>query len=148
MVKIYIDAGHGGTDSGALGNELMEKNVTLDIAKRIREYLNDHFIGHTIKMSRTTDQTKSLQQRTDEANHWGADFFLSIHINAGGGTGYEDYIHSALSDTSTTAKLRNIIHEEIVKEENFWPNRGKKKANYHVFKGIKYECNVNRKWIY
>lgn len=134
MVKIYIDAGHGGSDSGATANGLQEKNLTLDIAKRLRDYLNSNFTGHTIRMSRTTDQTKSLKQRTDEANNWGADFFLSIHINAGGGTGYEDYIHNSLSDTSQTARLRNTIHAENVKEQSFWPNRGKKKANFHVLR--------------
>ncbi|HLR41635.1 MAG TPA: N-acetylmuramoyl-L-alanine amidase [Pseudogracilibacillus sp.] len=133
MVKIYIDPGHGGSDPGSQAYGLQEKNVTLDIAKRIRSYLNKNYTGHTIKMSRTTDKTVSLSARTKEANRWGADFFLSVHINAGGGTGYEDYIHSSLSNTSQTAKYRTIIHDKIIKETKV-RDRGKKKANFAVLR--------------
>src|SRR5690625_7534012 len=84
-------------------------------------------------MTRTSDKTVSLNKRTSGANAWAADYFLSIHINSGGGTGYEDYIHSALSDNSHTANLRHTIHTEIVKL-NSMRNRGKKKANFHVLR--------------
>lgn len=133
MVKIYLDPGHGGTDPGAIGNGLQEKNVTLSIANRMRSILVNEYSNATVRMSRTGDQTVELSQRTNDANAWGADYFLSIHINAGGGTGYEDYIHSALSDTSRTANLRHTIHSEIVKLNNM-RNRGKKKANFHVLR--------------
>src|SRR5690625_7648935 len=84
MTKIYIDAGHGGNDPGASGNGLKEKDLTLTIAKKVQAILKDYA---TVRMSRTTDKTLSLTQRTNDANSWGADYFLSIHINAGGGTG-------------------------------------------------------------
>src|SRR5690625_551790 len=130
MTKIYIDAGHGGSDPGAVANGLREKDLTLDIAKRIKKYLDDNYTGHTIRMSRTTDKTMSLKQRTDDANRWGADYFLSIHINAGGGTGYEDYIYSGVSNTSKAAKVRNTVHAEVAKVLRQYKvaNRGKKKA--------------------
>lgn len=133
MVKIYLDPGHGGNDPGAQGNGLQEKNVTFSIANRIRNMLVNEYSNATVKMSRTGDQTISLTQRTNDANAWGADYFLSIHINAGGGTGYEDYIHSSLSDASHTANLRNTIHAEVIKLNNM-RNRGKKKANFHVLR--------------
>ena len=133
MVKIFIDPGHGGADSGAGGNGLAEKNVTLSIATRIRDILLKEYQNVTVKMSRTGDQTVSLQQRTDMANAWGADFYLSIHINAGGGTGYEDYIHDALSDRSRTADIQHIIHSEVTKLNNLI-DRGAKKENFHVLR--------------
>lgn len=133
MVRIFIDPGHGGSDPGADGNGLAEKNVTLTIATRIRDILLQEYQNVTVKMSRTGDQTVSLQQRTDMANAWGADFYLSIHINAGGGTGYEDYIHDALSDRSRTADIQHIIHPEVIKLNNLI-DRGTKKANYHVLR--------------
>lgn len=139
MVKIFIDAGHGGTDSGAIGNGLQEKNVTLQIANRVRDMLQSEYQNVSVKMSRTGDQTLSLKQRTDMANAWGADFFLSIHINSGGGTGYEDYIYDKLSDNSKTAQLRNVIHEEIIKLIGM-RNRGKKKANFHVLRESKMDA--------
>lgn len=133
MAKIYLDPGHGGNDPGAVGNGLQEKDVTLAIALKVRNYLNTNYSGHSIRMSRTTDTAVSLAQRTNDANNWGADYFVSIHINAGGGTGYEDYIHSNLADSSTTAQYRNLMHEEIMKQVDF-RNRGKKKANFHVLR--------------
>ncbi|MGG0668570.1 N-acetylmuramoyl-L-alanine amidase [Sporosarcina koreensis] len=133
MVKIYIDPGHGGTDPGAQGNGLKEKDVTLAIATRVKNMLVNEYSNATVRMSRTGDQTVSLVQRTNDANAWGAAYYLSIHINAGGGTGYEDYIHNALSDSSSTAQLRNTIHAEIVKLIDM-TNRGKKKENFHVLR--------------
>lgn len=133
-IKIFIDPGHGGTDPGTVGHGLQEKDLTLNITLKIRDILNAEYTGHTIHMSRTTDQTITLRQRTDMANAWNADFFLSVHVNAGGGTGYEDYIYSRLSDNSTTAKRRDIIHREIIASIPDVRNRGKKKANFHVLR--------------
>ncbi|SEQ33715.1 N-acetylmuramoyl-L-alanine amidase [Piscibacillus halophilus] len=134
-MKLYLDPGHGGTDSGATGHGLTEKSVNLDIALRIRNLLTQNYENVEVLMSRTSDITKTLNQRTDEANSWGADFYLSIHCNAfnGSARGYEDYIHSSLSDSSQTAQYRDTIHEEIIKL-NRLSNRGKKKANFHVLR--------------
>ncbi|GEN30223.1 hypothetical protein HNQ35_000074 [Cerasibacillus quisquiliarum] len=137
MTKIYIDAGHGGSDPGAVGNGLREKDLTLMIAKHTQDYLKGY--NCSVKMSRTNDKTLSLAQRTNDANKWGADFFLSVHINAGGGTGYEDFIYNGVSNTSKSAKLRNTIHSEISKVLTKYSitNRGKKKANFHVLRETK-----------
>jgi N-acetylmuramoyl-L-alanine amidase len=131
MVKIFIDPGHGGAVSGAIGNGLQEKNVTLAIAIRIRDMLLSEFDGVSVQMSRTGDQTLPLEERTKAANSWGADYFLSIHINAGGGTGFEDYIYT--NPNSKTADLRTSLHSEIIKLVDF-QDRGKKMANFHVLR--------------
>src|SRR5699024_10449549 len=131
----YIDAGHGGSDPGAVANGLKEKDLTLSISKKIASILKDY--DCTVKLSRTTDRSLTLKQRTDDANRWGADYLLSIHINAGGGTGYEDFIYNGLSNTSKAAKLRDTIHAEVVKELKVWRNRGKKKANFHMVRESK-----------
>ncbi|WP_042221182.1 N-acetylmuramoyl-L-alanine amidase [Oceanobacillus manasiensis] len=134
-MKLYLDPGHGGSDPGAQGNGLSEKNITLDIAQRIRSILIGDYRSVDVRMSRTSDSSKSLQQRTNEANAWGADYFLSIHCNAfnGNARGYEDFIHNTLSDSSQTARYRNVLHTEIMKV-NQLSNRGKKKANFHVLR--------------
>jgi N-acetylmuramoyl-L-alanine amidase len=134
-MKLYLDPGHGGSDPGAQGNGLQEKAINLDIALRIRNILLNDYENVVVKMSRTSDSTKSLSQRTTEANDWGADYYLSIHCNAFNGTarGYEDYIHSSLSDSSTTAQYQDIIHAEVMKV-NQLEDRGKKKANFHVLR--------------
>nr|WP_281252484.1 N-acetylmuramoyl-L-alanine amidase [Oceanobacillus timonensis] len=132
MAKIYLDPGHGGTDPGAVANGLQEKALTLSIALKVRNILNRDYTGHSIRMSRTTDKTVSLAARTNDANSWGADYFVSIHINAGGGTGYEDYIYNG-SVSNNTVTYRDRIHEEVMKQVDF-NNRGKKRANLHVLR--------------
>src|SRR5699024_7226808 len=127
MTKIYIDASHGGSDPGAVANGLKEKDLTLSISKKIASILKNYEC--TVRLSRTTDKSLTLKQRTDDANRWGADYLLSIHINAGGGTGYEDFIYNG-NVSNDTAKLRDTIHSEVVKELKVWRNRGKKKANF------------------
>ncbi|MRX57070.1 N-acetylmuramoyl-L-alanine amidase [Bacillus idriensis] len=138
MFKLYLDPGHGGSDSGAVGNGLEEKDLTLDIALRTRKILVNEYKDVEVRMSRTTDVFRSLNERTDEANTYGADYYLSIHINAYNGLahGYEDFVHNSLSDSSKTAQYRNIMHEEIVKVNDLY-DRGKKKANFHVLRETK-----------
>ncbi|WP_082891884.1 N-acetylmuramoyl-L-alanine amidase family protein [Sutcliffiella horikoshii] len=131
MVKVFIDPGHGGTDPGAVGNGLQEKNLTLQISTRIRDMLVNEYNDVSVLMSRTGDQSLTLTQRTNAANSWGADFLLSVHINAGGGTGYEDFIYPGVGAPTTT--YQNLIHEEIMKLVNF-RDRGKKSANFHMLR--------------
>src|SRR3954469_6880893 len=137
MIKLLMDAGHGGTDSGAVGNGLLEKNLTLEIAQGIANELK-FYDGIEVKMSRTTDKTVSLRQRTDEANAWGADYFLSIHINSAESTaanGYEDYIYSGNVSAKTVA-FQNVMNDEIFNsiKGHGVNNRGKNKANFHVLR--------------
>lgn len=134
MKKVFIDPGHGGQDSGAVGHGLQEKHLTLAIALKVRDLLNNQYEGHAIQMSRTTDQTVSLSQRTNQANTWGADYLVSIHINAGGGTGFESYIYNgSYANKPETHRRRSLIHDEIVRETNF-RDRGKKEANFHMLR--------------
>lgn len=133
MVRIFIDPGHGGSDPGAVANGLYEKNLTLDIALRLRDILGE-YTGVEVRMSRETDTTVSLDQRVQMANSWGADYFLSIHINAGGGTGFESYIYTDALPASVT--YQNIIHPEVVAATGFY-DRGKKRANFYVLKYTK-----------
>lgn len=130
VVKIYLDAGHGGSDPGAVGNGLKEKDVTLKIAKRVEALLKDYQDVQT-KMSRTGDTYPSLSDRTKDANSWGADFFMSLHINSGGGNGYEDFVYPG---STKSIAYQNIIHTEICKKIGTMKNRGKKSANYQVLR--------------
>ncbi|PCK21410.1 N-acetylmuramoyl-L-alanine amidase [Bacillus pumilus] len=131
MVKIFIDPGHGGTDSGAAANGLLEKNITLQIALYLRDMLISEYDGVSVRISRSIDQSVTLSQRTNAANSWGADYFVSIHINAGGGTGFESYVYPGVSAPTTT--YRNALHDEIVRSVDF-ADRGKKTANFHVLR--------------
>ncbi|MFS0781062.1 N-acetylmuramoyl-L-alanine amidase [Bacillus sp. 1P06AnD] len=131
MVKIFIDPGHGGSDSGAIGNGIQEKNITLAVAIRVKNLLLSRYSNVEVKMSRTGDTFPSLSDRTNAANAWGAHFYLSIHINSGGGTGFEDYIFPGSG--APTSIYQNTIHAEIMKQVDF-VDRGKKQSNLHVLR--------------
>lgn len=89
MAKVYIDAGHGGSDPGAV-KCIVERDVNLVMALACRDYLNAN--GVSTKMSRTSNSTNtSINSMAREANNWGADLVISIHNNAGGGDGFEVY---------------------------------------------------------
>ncbi len=77
---IVIDAGHGGHDSGALGGGKREKDVVLQIAKRVERQLKKK--GHPVYMTRTKDRFLTLGQRTRIADKKGAVVFVSIHANS------------------------------------------------------------------
>jgi N-acetylmuramoyl-L-alanine amidase len=82
-VRVFIDPGHGGADSGALSQDrkLVESRVVLDIAKRLAAYLAQ--TGFDVKLSRQDNTTSLLlEERTFLAARWKADIFVSIHINA------------------------------------------------------------------
>ncbi len=80
--NIVIDPGHGGHDLGGTGNGLYEKDVVLDIAKRVANELKK--MGFNITLTRTEDVFLSLKERTQIADNMKADLFVSIHCNAVG----------------------------------------------------------------
>src|SRR5690606_13795090 len=128
MVKIFIDPGHGESDPGAVYGGLQEKNLTLDIADRIKRILENDYTDVQLKMSRTGDVYVGLSERAAMANKWGADLFVSIHINAGGGTGFESFVYSGgASKKSYTAQ--DHIHREVMRRLQV-KDRGKKSANF------------------
>jgi N-acetylmuramoyl-L-alanine amidase len=133
VVKLFIDPGHGGTDPGAVANGLLEKVLTLRIGLHVRDMLAE-YKDVQVKMSRETDKTLSLNQRTEMANDWGADFLLSIHINAGGGQGYEDFIYPGVK--GVTAAHQKTIHDAIMDQIDM-KDRGKKSANFHMLRESK-----------
>ena len=88
---VAINAGHGGSDSGAVGNGLLEKDLNLSIAQYMRDELNT-YTGVSAYMVRDSDVYLGLQERVDKAKNVGADVFVSLHINSGGGTGSEVWV--------------------------------------------------------
>lgn len=133
---IVLDPGHGGPDPGAIGaNGTQEKNVTLDIAKRVNKLLKAQ--GADVIMARGSDTDVSLSARTDIANKNKADIFVSIHINAHtdrsiGGT--TTYIYNGSSGTARiqeSNKLASSIQTELVKSLGL-RDIGVKSANFAV----------------
>lgn len=89
-MKAYLDAGHGGKDTGAIGvNNESESNNVLYLAKKVNEELNRR--GHVTRMSRMSDtyppsnyvsQSESLNWRAEDANNFDADVYISFHMNS------------------------------------------------------------------
>ena len=79
---IVIDPGHGGKESGAIGpSGLMEKDLTLAIARRLAEILEKNLNARVV-LTRYADEQITLDDRTAVANQYKADLFVSIHLNA------------------------------------------------------------------
>lgn len=123
--KVYIGVGHGGSDPGAVGNGLKEKNLTLAIALACRDELKRH--GVLTKMSRTKDETDSVASKVAECNKYNPDYALDIHINAGGGDGAEVFHHHGGGKGKTLAK--NILAETQKIGQNSRGTKIKKNAS-------------------
>ena len=79
--RIVIDPGHGGKDPGARGSKSYEKNIALTISKELKKRVEKE-LGLEVLLTRDTDEFISLKKRTQIANAFNADFFISVHINA------------------------------------------------------------------
>jgi N-acetylmuramoyl-L-alanine amidase len=133
---IVLDPGHGGSDFGAQHNGLTEKDLTLDISKRLKVLLIAR--GWQVKMTRETDVDvfapndsahDELQARCDVANQAGARMFVSVHINS--------FTSSALNGTTTyyykgqDLALGEAIHRHLAASLKT-ADRGVKKENFYV----------------
>lgn len=135
--KIMLDPGHGGHDPGAVAHGLKEKDLVLKVAKKTKAILEKVY-GAAVKLTRSTDVYIDLSQRARLANNWGADYFASIHINAGGGTGFETFRFDKLSAASSTGKQQKIVHDSIYKKiKEKAVDRGKKSENLAVLRETK-----------
>ncbi len=127
---IVIDAGHGGTDPGAVGCSLEEANVVLDVSLRLRTLLEAG--GLRVALTRDMDEDVGLGARASFANAMSADGFVSIHSNANGGTpasGTETFISNAAGARSLS--LATLLQREMIAEWGL-PDRGVKRADFVV----------------
>lgn len=106
--KVFISAGHGGSDPGACANGFQEKALNLMIALACRDELMRHGIG--VLMSRETDANDPVYEEVKECNKYRPDLAVSIHNNAGGGDGAEAFHHhgGGLGKTAATYILDEI----------------------------------------
>ncbi|WP_026579201.1 N-acetylmuramoyl-L-alanine amidase [Bacillus sp. SB47] len=137
MKKVWLDAGHGGTDPGASGYGLQEKDVVLKIVKHAKSYLEANYKNVQVKLTRSTDVYYGLSKRASMANQWGADLFVSVHANAGNGkgTGFETFRYNGTG--GNTLKFQECLHKEILSTMKTYgqiSDRGLKQANYAVLR--------------
>lgn len=131
MPKVFLSAGHGGSDPGAVANGLYEKTVNLNILLSCQAELVRH--GVSVICSRTTDVNDPVSQEVKEANESKADIAVSFHANAGGGDGFEVFHYSTSAEGKKLAGLCEK-HVKVLGQNS----RGIKKGDHLRFiKGTK-----------
>lgn len=152
---VVLDAGHGGEDGGAVSpTGLLEKQVVLDITRRVRAQLLAQ--GYQVYLTRHDDRFLELTERPRRAEKWKADVFVSIHANSGSPTavGTETYLLSLPGYPSTNQRpgseipqtaypgnafnqanmaLAYAIHHALV-HQNALIDRGVRRARFAVLK--------------
>ncbi len=147
MAIVVLDPGHGGTTTvgGSSPNNavgptgLLEKAVTLDVAKRVRPLLEAD--GINVRMTRTTDTNLGLAARAHVARDAGADAFVAIHLNGfnGSAQGTETYHHNNASADSRA--LAAVVQAEVVKATGL-TDRKVKKAGFMALRPVHHDPNT------
>ena len=121
LSTIVIDPGHGGNDPGCISTDkkTYEKNVALDIAKRLSQKINESLPGVKVVLTRSNDTFVTLSGRADIANDIGADLFISIHVNAQAkGTSASGYSIHCLGQSSVKGNDLFSKNLDLCKREN------------------------------
>ncbi len=136
-MKICIDAGHNysGWDTGAGANGLREQDVTYQIAWHLQDQLKKYGISVVLTRETPTQNlgasvNSSLKKRAEICNRENCDYFLSIHCNAGGGTGCEVLVVKKGGQAEVLAT--NVL--ETLTKQFALRSRGVKEANLLVLR--------------
>lgn len=140
---IMIDAGHGGTEKGALYGGVDEREINLQIALKLGTYLQNQ--GLEVLYTRTGDDTVGLSERAEMANRERAALFVSVHCNAATSTsanGTETYFYAPIETPKLFAQrmerqqLANCVQKNVVSWNGFY-DRGSKEKNLAVLRETK-----------
>ena len=138
--SIFLDPGHGGSDSGAVSGGVREKDLTLSVYNKVSSKLAS--LGYTVLTSRNVDKDVDLVDRADQANKANADMLLSIHFNAGGrgiARGIETYYYQSQEDR--VPKINKENHNNAERLE-----RSRKLAN-KVQQNLLYQTGANDRGV-
>lgn len=131
---IILDAGHGGTDPGAVGSSLYEKTVVLDVTKRVEAYLRSKY-GYEVRLTRSTDTYLTLDQRVQAARNLRGNLFVSLHTNAAtssAANGVETFYSTSSAHSAKGRVLATNIQSNLMGKMSGMRSRGVKTANYYV----------------
>jgi N-acetylmuramoyl-L-alanine amidase len=108
---VVLDPGHGGVDGGTHWNGLLEKTLTLDVAKRVETALRED--GVTTVMTRRSDKAVSLDDRARMANRFPKSLLVSIHFNASPETDYNG--HETFYRSESGKRVAECIQKSLAK---------------------------------
>lgn len=134
---IVLDPGHGGQDPGAVANGLVEKVINWDLANLIKKKLDPFFVEVIISQPSSYDPNSTTEMELIippyEAVKAGADFYLSLHVNAGGGEGFESYTQLGTTRSNT---IQTRLHAQIMEvlRASKIKDRGTKQKNLYVLR--------------
>jgi N-acetylmuramoyl-L-alanine amidase len=134
-MKICIDAGHGGSDPGAVGTRpfrLAEKKFTLSLSLLLEEELEA--LGHWVVMARRRNRTLGLAARAGFANRLDAEFFVSIHANAASDPTIQGMEVFHFPGSSAGRVAARLILDEMIAAFSGHRDRGVKEANFTVLR--------------
>lgn len=108
-VRIFLDAGHGGKDSGATKGNRHESDDVLKVVKKVGKKIEDNYSNVTVGYSRTSDIYESPSKKASDGNSFDADYFFSFHRNAydGSAKGWE-----------TEYKSHSVVKDRIMSDLN------------------------------
>ena len=139
---IFLDPGHGGSDSGAVANGVREKDLTLSVYNKVSSRLAS--LGYSVLTSRNTDKDVGLVSRADQANKSNADMFLSIHFNAGGrgaSYGIETYYYKPEAGYTPAINKENHNNPERLEKSRKLANKVQQNL---LYKTGAYDIGVKR----
>lgn len=124
---VFLDPGHGGSDTGALRAGIAEKDINLAIAKKVAAILTMR--GAHVEMTRWSDATVSLQERVEFSNSKRTDIFVSIHINSS----VRPEVHGIETHyyTDSGYEVAKVLHKSIMSKVS-GIDRGLFKSRFYV----------------
>ena len=126
--KIVLDAGHGGSDYGAIREGINEKDITLEIAQRVDAILRSK--GYRVSLVRSDDTFVSLEDRVEFSEKEEPELFISIHVNSAVSNdpcGIETHWYK-----DNSKELAEIIHKNMIKQIPSAKDRGLFKSKFYV----------------
>lgn len=134
-MKVCLDAGHGGSDPGAIFQRYREKDITLAVVGQLERLMKAEGERFIITLTRTHDEYVTLSERCRVANAADCEVFLSVHCNADPdddtpgtkeASGAEVWIHP---QSKRGAALGEFIHERFLEAFEGYPWRGVRKSD-------------------
>ena len=141
---VVIDAGHGGHDTGAVGNGELEKHINLKVAKQLESLIKKKMKDTKVVMTRDDDTFLTLQQRADKANKAKGDLFISIHTNSvdasnknrksiAGSSVYTLGLHKDENNLQVAMRENSVIEFENNYEQKYSGFDPQKDESYIIF---------------
>ncbi len=149
---VILDPGHGGKDSGAQGRNSKEKDLVLDVALRVRDYLKQYLPELNVVMTRDKDVFVPLNERAHIANENDADLFVSIHANSISTSriyGAETFVlglHRSEENLEVAKKENSVIVLEDnykAKYEGFDPNSTESYIIFELMQNVYLDQSIN-----